>query len=582
MAFPESFIDDLISRNDIVEVVESYVHLSKRSGSNYFGLCPFHNERTPSFSVNPSEQFYYCFGCGKGGGVINFIMEIENLSYPDAVAHLAQRAGMKLPEERSDPNAKKRSRLLALNKDAARYFYQQLSTPAGQPGADYIRSRGISPSIANRFGLGYAPDSFDSLLKAMTALGYSEYELFDCDLIRRSSRGNFYDTFRNRLIFPIIDVRGDVIGFSGRIIGNGEPKYLNSRDTPVFVKGRNLFALNLAKKSKSGYMILSEGNIDIVSLHQAGFDSAVASLGTSLTPEQARLLSRYTGEIILAFDNDSAGQKATQRAIEIFEKLEIKVRVLQLPGAKDPDEFLKKRGADAFRLLLEGSEDQIDYRMSKVQSKYDLTKDDQRVAYLREATGLLAALPDPVVRDVYGERAAVLAGVSKDTVIREIERTRSGMIKKAGRSVEKAMRRPEHGAQPALQKTRYQNPASAVAEEGIIRLLFLDPSLSAVEGLPSADDFTSEDLASIYRVLLDRRRNGDTVSISGLSPFLKEEEMSLLVSILQKPEQLSGSRKTMNDYIHRMEEEKKASASRTGSDLRTIASEYKERKGYNQ
>ena len=344
MAFPESFIDDLISRNDIVEVVESYVHLSKRSGSNYFGLCPFHNERTPSFSVNPSEQFYYCFGCGKGGGVINFIMEIENLSYPDAVAHLAQRAGMKLPEERSDPNAKKRSRLLALNKDAARYFYHQLSTPAGQPGADYIRSRGISPSIANRFGLGYAPDSFDALLKAMTALGYSEYELFDCDLLRRSSRGNFYDTFRNRLIFPIIDVRGDVIGFSGRIIGNGEPKYLNSRDTPVFVKGRNLFALNLAKKSKSGYMILSEGNIDIVSLHQAGFDSAVASLGTSLTPDQARLLSRYTGEIILAFDNDSAGQKATQRAIEIFDKLEIKVRVLQLPGAKDPDEFIQKRG----------------------------------------------------------------------------------------------------------------------------------------------------------------------------------------------------------------------------------------------
>ncbi len=582
MAFPESFIEELISRNDIVEVVESYVHLNKRSGSNYFGLCPFHNERTPSFSVNPAEQFYYCFGCGKGGGVINFIMEIENLSYPDAVANLAQRAGMKLPEDRYDPNAKKRSRLLALNRDAARFFYSQLATPEGRAGTEYLRSRGISPATANRFGLGYAPDSFQSLLKAMQALGYSEYELFDCDLIRKSSRGSFYDTFRNRLIFPIIDVRGDVIGFSGRIIGSGEPKYLNSRDTPVFNKGRNLFALNLAKKSKSGYILLSEGNIDIVSLHQAGFDSAVASLGTSLTSEQARLISRYAKEVVLAFDNDGAGQKATQRAIQIFEKLEMKVRVLQLSGAKDPDEFLKTRGADAFRLLLEASEDQIDFRMNSVRAKYDLTKDEQRVAYLKEITEMLAGLPDPVVRSIYGERAAGLAGVGKDTVIGEIERSRRGLLRRAGRSEQKAMRRPEQTAQPARSTARYRNPASAVAEEGIIRLLYLEPTLYSMKGLPPPDAFTSEELASIYRLLLSRRQSGEAVSISSLSSSLTAEEMSLLVSILQKPEQLSGSQQTMQDYIHRMEEAQAASSGSEGRDLRAIASDLRERKGYNQ
>ncbi|MBO5543882.1 MAG: toprim domain-containing protein, partial [Oscillospiraceae bacterium] len=397
-----------------------------------------------------------------------------------------------------------------------------------------------------------------------------------------SSRGSFYDTFRNRLIFPIIDVRGDVIGFSGRIIGSGEPKYLNSRDTPVFNKGRNLFALNLAKKSKSGYILLSEGNIDIVSLHQAGFDSAVASLGTSLTSEQARLISRYAKEVVLAFDNDGAGQKATQRAIQIFEKLEMKVRVLQLSGAKDPDEFLKTRGADAFRLLLEASEDQIDFRMNSIRAKYDLTKDEQRVAYLKEITEMLAGLPDPVVRSIYGERAAGLAGVGKDTVIGEIERSRRGLLRRAGRSEQKAMRRPEQTAQPARSTARYRNPASAVAEEGIIRLLYLEPTLYSMKGLPPPDAFTSEELASIYRLLLSRRQSGEAVSISSLSSSLTAEEMSLLVSILQKPEQLSGSQQTMQDYIHRMEEAQAASSGSEGRDLRAIASDLRERKGYNQ
>ena len=285
MAFSESFLTELVERNDIVDVVSGYVRLSKKSGSNMFGLCPFHSEKTPSFSVSPDKQIYHCFGCGKGGGVINFIMEIENLGFRDAVEFLARRAGMQMPEEENDKESQKRARMLALNKDAAHFFYEQLYSPAGRPGLEYMQGRRIGRAAATNFGLGFAPDTWDSLRNAMKAKGYTDFELFDAGLVRKGKSGGFYDTFRSRLMFPVIDVRGNVIGFSGRIIGDGEPKYMNSPETLVFNKSRNLFALNLAKKSKSGYIILSEGNIDVVSLHQAGFDSAVASLGTSLTPE---------------------------------------------------------------------------------------------------------------------------------------------------------------------------------------------------------------------------------------------------------------------------------------------------------
>ena len=328
MAIPESFLQELVEKNDIVDVVGEYVRLTKRSGSNQFGLCPFHSEKTPSFSVSPDRQIYHCFGCGKGGGVINFIMEIENLSFPEAVEFLAKRVGMTMPEQEDSREAKKRRRLLDLNRDAARFFYSCLSKPEGKPALDYMARRQITPHTAKRFGLGYAPDTWDSLINAMKALGYSEYEMFDAGLVRKGKNGGHYDTFRNRLMFPVIDVRGDFIGFSGRILGDGEPKYMNSPETMVFNKSRNLFALNLAKKSKSGHIILAEGNVDVVMMHQAGFDGAVASLGTSLTPEQARLISHYTNEVIIAYDNDGAGKKASQRAIGLLEKLDLKVKVL--------------------------------------------------------------------------------------------------------------------------------------------------------------------------------------------------------------------------------------------------------------
>ena len=554
MAFPESFITELAERNDIVDVVSGYVRLSKKSGSNLFGLCPFHSEKTPSFSVSPDKQIYHCFGCGKGGGVINFIMEIENLSFPEAVEFLARRVGMELPEQADDHESRRRARMLALNRDSARYFHDQLSTPGAQIAREYIAKRQISIKMVTAFGLGFAPDGWSGLIDAMHAKGYTDYELFDAGLVRRGKSGGYYDTFRRRLMFPVIDVRGNVIGFSGRVLGDGEPKYMNSPETLVFNKSRNLFALNLAKKSKSGYIILSEGNIDVVSLHQAGFDSAVASLGTSLTPEQARIISRYTNEVIIAYDNDGAGIKASQRAIGILEKLDLKVKVLRVNGAKDPDEFIRLKGADAFRNLLEGAENQVDYRLRAVTDKYDLSVDEQKVEFLKEASELVARLPGSVERQVYAMRVASMAGVNADVVAGETERRRKKLLRQSRREDAREQSRPERQSQPTEKAFRYENPASAVAEEGVIRLLYLEPELINAP-LPPAEEFSSPVLAHIYTEICGMLRAGQKVSTTTLTALLSPEEISLVVNIIQKPELLANSRRSMSDYTERIKSE---------------------------
>jgi len=578
MAFPEKFITELVERNDIVDVVSGYVRLGKKSGSNMFGLCPFHSEKTPSFSVSPDKQIYHCFGCGKGGGVINFIMEIEGLTFPEAVEFLARRVNMPMPEQENDAESRKRARMLALNRDAARFFYEQLSTPAGQPARDYMAKRRIGVATAKNFGLGFAPDSWDSLRNAMKAKGYNDFEMADAGLVRRGKTSGFYDTFRNRLMFPVIDVRGNVIGFSGRILGDGEPKYMNSPETLVFNKSRNLFALNLAKKSKSGYIILSEGNIDVVSLHQAGFDSAVASLGTSLTPEQARLLSRYTNEVIIAYDNDGAGLKAAQRAIGILEQLDVKVRVLRMSGAKDPDEFIKLKGPDAFRNLLEASENQVDYRLKNVTEKYDLSVDEQKVAFLKEATALVARLPNSMERQVYAIRVANMAGVAQAVVTGEVERLRKRMLRSAQKSAEREQTRPERQLQPEEKALRYDDPGSAAAEEGLIRLLYNEPALAKRPGLPPAEDFSAPALGRIYSVIRDKLERGDAVNTATLGAELSGEEMNLLVRVIQKPEVLNRSDQALQDYIRKIQEHKDARQPET--DLLALQKKLKETKGY--
>lgn len=579
MAYPESFLQELAEKNSIEDVVSGYVRLTKRSGQNLFGLCPFHSEKTPSFSVSPSKQIYHCFGCGKGGSVINFIMEIENLSFPEAVEFLARRAGMTVPEQDFDPNRGKRQRLYELNRDAARFFHDQLATPGGEAAREYMAGRGIGSAAATSFGLGYAPDTWDSLVLAMKARGYSERELTEAGLIRQGKKGGVYDTFRSRLMFPVIDVRGNVIAFSGRILGDGEPKYMNSPETLVFIKSHNLFGLNLAKKSKSGYIILVEGNIDVVSLHQAGFDCAVASLGTSLTPEQARLLSRYTGEVIIAYDADGAGRKAAQRAITLLEKLELKVRVLTVTGAKDPDEFIRTKGADAFRNLLSGSENQKDYRLYSIAAKYDISTSDGKLSFLAEATDFLARLPGSIDREIFAKKVAEMVDVKPEAVLSDVDNYRKRKIATAKKAYEREVTRPVNAAQPRSKELRYGNPVSAAAEEGLIRLMYLDPMLFRGMDPPGEKDFSSPALWKIFSEIRRLAEGGEHVTPASLSGALTLDESALLTEILQKPESLANGRKALTDYIETMREANRAAGS-APADLLEMQRKLKEKKGY--
>ena len=594
MAFPQSFLDELVARCDIVDVVSSYVPLTKRSGSNLFGLCPFHSEKTPSFSVNRDKQIYHCFGCGKGGGVVNFVMEMENLGFADAVALLAKRVGMTVPEDDVPAETRRRrQRMLELNRDAARYFHECLSTPEGEKAVEYLKKRGISRKMVTRFGLGVAPDRWDGLLDAMLKKGYSQAELIDAWLVARNQRGGgVHDTFHDRLMVPVIDVRGDVVGFSGRTLGGDDRKYVNSRDTLVFSKSRNLFGLNLAKKTKSGRLILVEGNIDVVTLHQAGFDGAVASLGTSLTPEQARLLKRYSENAVIAYDGDAPGVKAAQRAIGVLEKTGIGVKVLKLPPVTDehgdpvlddegkpvkddPDSFIKRRGADAFSLLLERSDNHIEYQLLTIRASHDLETDEGRVAYLSEATGLLSRLDSAVEREVYGGRVAETAGVSREAVANEIRkairRRRSADRKKE----EREMQRVSANLQPADRAMRYDDPRSAAAEEGVIRLILLDPNLADAAGDLAPEEFSSPFLGRLYAELRRRRREGASVTAAALSVGLSPGEAAQLTVIMGKPESIAHGEQVMGDYI-----EKIRSRRQDTGDLAEVARRMREKKGY--
>ncbi|MGN8967809.1 DNA primase [Intestinimonas sp. HCP28S3_D6] len=568
MAIPAQFIDELMARCDIADVVADYVPLTRKGGS-LWGCCPFHSERTPSFHVVPERQMYKCFGCGKGGGVINFIMEIENLSYPDAVRFLAKRAGLQVPEERGDGSfRKKRERLLALNKEAARYFHSVLHSPAGQAGVAYLfGKRKLSKATVTRFGLGMAPEGWDKLITAMAAKGYEKSDLLEAGLVVRSKEGRVYDRFRNRVMFPIIDLRGDVIGFGGRVLDDSTPKYLNSPDTPVFNKGRNLFALNIAKKTRLGRIILTEGYMDTLSLHQAGFDCAVASLGTALTPDHAQLLSRYTKEVVIAYDGDGAGVSAAQRAIGLLEKTGMKVRVLRMKGAKDPDEFIGKYGPEAFAKLLDQSENHIEYRIDQVKGKYDLTDDAQRVEFLKEAVPILAQLPSPAEREIYGTRCAEMAGVTAEVVAQEVKRERSRLSWKAKKQQERRDLTPAVQLQPKERALRYDNIRSARAEEGVLRLVILDPELFGSAAALEPEHFSAPLLGKVFGLLRERWINGLTVSLAALAGELEPAEMSHLSGVLTQPESLQNGARAMRDYIEIIE---------TEAEKRRLAGEFEE------
>ncbi len=557
MPIPERFLDELIARTDIVDLVSESVHLTKK-GSNYWGLCPFHSEKTPSFSVSADKQIYKCFGCGKGGGAISFVMEMENLPFREAVEVLAKRVGLSLPADSGGPSPgmrQRREKLLAINKQAARTFHKWLYSPEGAQGLDYLRRRGLSQRTLTRFGLGFAPNRWDALIEAMAQEGYDKRDLLEAGLAVNNQDGRIYDRFRNRVMFPIIDIRGDVIGFGGRVMDDSTPKYLNSPDTPVYNKSRNVFALNIAKNSKAGRVILTEGYMDTISLHQAGFDSAVASLGTSLTQEHAHLLARYFPEAIISYDGDQAGISAAQRAIPLLEKAGMKVRVLRVTGAKDPDEFIKAYGRDAFAQLLNRSENQVDYRLDQLKAKYNLEDDSQKVSFLQDAAQLLSTLASPVEREIYGGHAAQAAGISPEAMAHEVQKAYSLRVRKQQKQQARRELSPTSQLQPKERGPRYENIRSALAEEGVIRLLMLDPALwRELEQLPP-EDFSSPLLAKAYRLLFRRAREGLSTQFDVLTEDLTSGEMAHLAAVVEKPESLSNRYRSLADYIAVIQEE---------------------------
>ena len=582
MAFPPSFLDELVARNPIEDVVGQYVSL-KRSGSNMFGLCPFHGEKTASFSVSPDKGIYYCFGCHKGGGAVNFMMEVEGLSYPDAVRALAKRAGMQVPEdEQYQSRYRQQERLWALHKEAARFFHSQLYAPVGKAALEYAFGRGMSKGILTTFGVGYAPDSWDSLVKAMKAKGYTEEELKESGLVTVSQKnGNIFDRFRDRLMFPIIDVRGNVIGFGGRIIKNdpNAAKYLNSPETLIFNKRKNLFGLNLAKKTKQGYLILVEGNIDVVALHQYGFDNAIASLGTSLTEEQATLLTRYTDQVVLIYDGDKAGQNATQRAIPILEKAGLQVKVLQIKDAKDPDEFLKKFGADRFKLLLEGSSNRVEYQLGAIRRKYDLSEDEQRVKFIAEVAEFLSTLGSAVQREVYGHRAAEEAKISYDAMKLEVNKAFKRRMARERKKQEKINLAPAQALQPKSRTIRYDNMKSAIAEETVLAMALKEPALLDTARNLSAEECSCAILGSVYSQLRRRHDQGLDVSLAVLED-LSSEEMSHVTGICQRQ---TGpvNEDAFHDCVRIIQAEYRATKVTTEDDLLALRKAYQGRKGRN-
>ena len=578
MAFPNSFLDELAARNPIEDVVSQYVALTRR-GSNLFGLCPFHNEKTASFSVAPDKNIYYCFGCHKGGGPVNFIMEVESLDFPDAVRFLAKKSGMEVPEDNERQSTYRRQeRLRALCKDAARFYHEQLNGPAGQPGRDYIGKRGLSRAIVTRFGLGYAPDGWSNLLDTMTKKGYTKEELLDAGLVLKSQKGSLYDRFRNRLMFPIIDVRGNIIGFGGRVLDDSKPKYLNSPETIIFNKRKNLFGLNIARKSTQGRIILTEGYLDTITLHQYGFDCAVASLGTAFTEEHAQLLAKYTNQVVLTYDGDEAGQNATRRAIPLLEKAGLQVKILRMQGAKDPDEFLKKFGADRFRVLLDQSENQAEYRLLTLQNQYDLTQDDQKVNFLREAAELISTFSSSVSREVYGARAAEAAGITPETMQHEIRRAYKRRRQREQKKQEQADLNIRAQIQPKSKGIYYTNPRSARAEEQLLTQILKEPGLlSSVKLLP--EQFSSPLLGKAFRLLKESSEQGRTVSLATLQGDFSPEEMSHLSALTEQDRSLVSDQVVQDcASVIRTEYEKTL---RTGEDaLMAMHARFRDKKQY--
>lgn len=565
MALSDEFLDDLRRRADIESTVSSYVSL-KRKGKILTGLCPFHNEKTPSFTVYPETQSYYCFGCGNGGDVITFIRNIENLDYMEAVKLLADRHGVSMPQDGYDSGlSKKRTEMYGANREAARFFHAKLYSPEGRQGLEYFYSRGLTDDTIRHFGLGYAPDSKDELIEYLISKGYSQQLLYDANILRLSERYDkkiYYNAFRKRAMFPIIDLRGNVIAFSGRRIhdADSDRKYVNTSDTLVYKKGSNLFALNFAKKSKSDSIILCEGNLDVISLHQAGFTNAVAGLGTALTEEQAHLLSHYAGEIFICYDSDEAGQKATRKAINILGKTTLKVRIIHMTGGKDPDEIIQKFGAEGFKRCLDSAANDVEFSLLSERSKYDISSPAGRSDYLKAAAAVLASLNSPVELDIYISRLSEEFSVNKDAVAAQVKIERVKRAKKQKNEFYREVRDSVINQGDKINKVNTQRAKAlraAKAEEILIASFMSDPELyRKLESKLTPELFVTDFNRRVFSAISERIKDGRPVGLSFLASEFTPEEISVIARIETVSTDISNSVRECEDCINVLKKEK--------------------------
>lgn len=559
MPFPDSFLQELKLRSDITEIASSYVNL-KRHGRNMVGLCPFHGEKTPSFNIYTENGSFYCFGCGAGGDVITFIMKIENLDYVEAVKFLAQRAGMEMPENTYDDSLSKlRMRIYEANREAARFFHATLLSQRGQSGLNYLRGRALSDRTIRHFGLGFADDDWNSLCNHLKNKGFSEYEIYSANLAFKRKNGNgIYDRFVNRVMFPIIDLRGNVIAFGGRIMTDEKPKYLNTSDTPVFKKSENLFSLNNAKSSGTRTLILCEGYMDVIALNQAGFTNAVATLGTALTNEQAVLMKRYADEVIICYDADGAGQKATARAIDILRNAGLPIKILTVPSGKDPDEFIRSKGENgpaAFKLLIEKCGNDIEYRLMKLRENYNLTTTDGKVAFLNDAVKIVASIESPIERDVFASKLCAELEIDKNAFLEQISkvkrRDRRENIKKETRQIQAEL----NGQSDKINREHYKKPRSSSAEEALLVYLINNPDYAnSISERVTPDKFSNSLIKRYYEYVLSKIKSGYDPLTSVSSDF-NSDEVSYLYKLISTTIPAASTREAVEEYINVINEE---------------------------
>lgn len=560
MALPEEFLEELKGRSDIADVVSSYVNL-RHSGRTMSGLCPFHSEKTPSFHVYPENGSFYCFGCGAGGDVITFVRRIENLDYMEAIRFLAQRAGLSVPESDADQGlARAKGRILEINRETARFYHSQLMNEPGAPGRDYLLGRGLTMQTIRHFGLGYAQNSRFSLVNHLSGKGYTPEELLQANVAARASTGRVMDRFFARVMYPIIDLRGNVIAFGGRILGDGKPKYLNTSDTLVFHKSLGLFAMNFAKNFAKDGLILAEGYMDVIALHQAGFQNAIATLGTALTMEQARLLSRYTGEVFLCYDSDEAGQKASSRAIPLLRGAGLSVRMLSLSAGKDPDEFMRsfgEQGPARFRQLMENSGNDVEYRLQKLRAAQNLQTPEGKVAFLTHAAELLATLDSRMEQEIYAGRLAEEIGIERASILMQVEKNAKKRRREKDRREFRAFQQQTAGVRDKVNPDKSRHLRAANAEEALIVYLLQHPDAAAAleQSLPP-QNFVTAFNRRLYTVILGKIKDGKACGLTDLAADFSVEEISAVAKMLADYHQVNMTAQDAKEYRNVILQEK--------------------------